>query len=355
MRSPLKGQHRGFTLVELLVVIAIIAILVALLLPAVNAAREAARASQCRNNMKQIALALLNFESATRKLPPSSTWPTGTVPETKSNVRLGPNWVILILPYMEEQALHSQFKLNQPINDPVNQQQRGATIPTMLCPTDSDRNGVRFDGTGHAKTAMYGDGWARGNYAANGSLGYLQHLNGIGAAFANSREWKSPMFRGVMGANVGLKIGQIKDGTSKTILVGEIRAGVVPIDPRGVWAMGGACPSSLWAHGYNGDDNGPNNLGLFADDPISCSAIRTAFGGERMLAQDSMGCSTIDAANIQQTMRSRHAGGVHAALVDGSVHFLSDSIQVSTNNRCCSVWDRINLSADALPIEGEVF
>jgi prepilin-type N-terminal cleavage/methylation domain-containing protein len=148
------SQNRGFTLVELLVVIAIIAILVALLLPAVNAAREAARASQCRNNMKQIALALINFETATRKFPPSSTWPQGTVPESNSNIRLGPNWVILVLPYMEEQSLHSQFKLNQPINDPVNAIPRGATISTLLCPTDSDRNGTRFDGSGNSKTSV---------------------------------------------------------------------------------------------------------------------------------------------------------------------------------------------------------
>ncbi len=352
-------RHRfrlsGFTLVELLVVIAIIAILVALLLPAVNAAREAARASQCRNNAKQLGLALLSYESAVRKFPASSNWPEGTVPEAKTNIRLGPNWVISILPYMEEQPLYNQFKLDRPINDPVNAIPRGISISTMLCPSDSDRNQTRFDGSGNSQTAQYGDGWARGNYAANGALGYQEYVNGNGAAFPKSNQWKNPLYRGVMGANGGLKIGQIKDGTSKTVLVGEIRSGVISIDPRGTWAMGGACPSSLWAHGYWGDDNGPNNLGSFADDPISCSAIRSQVGGDKILVRDGMGCSTIDAANIQQTMRSRHAGGVHVCLGDGSVHFITDNIQISTNNRCCSVWDRINLSSDNLVIEGDVF
>ncbi|MEM7317335.1 MAG: DUF1559 domain-containing protein, partial [Planctomycetota bacterium] len=107
-------QHQAFTLVELLVVIAIIGILVALLLPAVQQARDAARRVQCQNNLKNLGLALLNYESANKELPPSSVWPFDTRPGDRANVQLGPNWVILILPYIEEQGLADSFDLEQP-------------------------------------------------------------------------------------------------------------------------------------------------------------------------------------------------------------------------------------------------
>src|SRR5436190_18841663 len=106
-------RQRGFTLVELLVVIAIIGVLVALLLPAVQAAREAARRSQCSNNLKQIGLAFANYESTFQRLPPASTipWWPGVINKddfmdfTKP---FGPNWAIFILPYVEQQALYDQ-------------------------------------------------------------------------------------------------------------------------------------------------------------------------------------------------------------------------------------------------------
>ena len=141
----MRRTRRGFTLVELLVVLAVMAILVALLFPAVNAARSVAQRIQCQNNIKNLGLALLNYESAHHQLPPSSQWPFETRPGDRVRPQLGPNWVIVILPYIEEQALQDAFDLSQPINSPSNEIARGTIVPPMLCPADS-YNRLFFNG-----------------------------------------------------------------------------------------------------------------------------------------------------------------------------------------------------------------
>lgn len=333
MRRPFSPSSRGFTLVELLVVIAIIGILVSLLLPAVQSAREAARRTQCLNNVKQMGLALLNYEAANRIFPPSSTWPDGKV----AGPELGPNWVIMVLPYIEDTGVYDSFDFSMPINSDVNERPRSVSLSVMLCPSDGFNSG-KFSGSESSKTTIYGDNWGRGNYAANASLGLMTLADG-----ASNYGWNDTNKRGIMGANASLRIGQIVDGTSKTVMVGEIRAGVISFDTRGVWAMSGGCPSALWGHGWNGDDNGPNNLGGAADDVHSCSDIWTKFGYLEIV-REKMGCAGVDAPNIQQTMRSQHLGSVNVCMADGSVRSLNDSIQLGY--QCCSVWDRINLSAD---------
>ncbi|MEX0818470.1 MAG: DUF1559 domain-containing protein, partial [Pirellulaceae bacterium] len=139
------SKHRGFTLVELLVVIAIIGILVALLLPAVQAAREAARRMQCSNNLKQLGLALHNYHDTLKTFPPgyvsnrpgvegSSSW-------CRSGGVQGAPWTALILPYMEQQNLHDQFNFNVPFQATSNQMappNSNVVIPldTYSCPSD---------------------------------------------------------------------------------------------------------------------------------------------------------------------------------------------------------------------------
>jgi prepilin-type N-terminal cleavage/methylation domain-containing protein/prepilin-type processing-associated H-X9-DG protein len=237
-RPVTKCHHRparsGFTLIELLVVIAIIAILIALLLPAVQQAREAARRSQCQNNLKQIALAVHNFEDAKRTLPSS---------------RLGPQhatWFVQILPYMEQSNLYAMWDLTQTyyMQQP---EARTTTIPAFFCPTRTrsitQSEQFEISSTGLPDTQPYPG--AVGDYAANGGQ------------FAGSIV-DNPTCRGALcqaswqvSTNVVTKtesrtrLRDITDGTSNTILIGEKHV------PEGKFGQSG--PS--WGDGsiYNGD------------------------------------------------------------------------------------------------------
>jgi prepilin-type N-terminal cleavage/methylation domain-containing protein len=348
----------GFTLVELLVVIAIIGILIALLLPAINAAREAGRRAQCQNNVKQMALAVLNYENATGVFPPSCSFKNqdpGTPAYAKDN------WVVYILPFTEHSEIFKQINHNLPMADASNAAARGRIIPEMLCPSDTF-NRKPFNGSAGQQTGGMGDNWARGNYAANGGLGYLSNDVGrFGSQEAGGPAtpgWLDPHLRGIMGCGCGLKANQITDGLAHTILLAEIRAGITQYDPRGVWAMSGACPSSLWACGkMTGDDPGPNCLTDKADDNQNCQQLKNELGGTTGLQQVWMPCSEDNGGgwpNWQQTARSVHSGGVYIALADGGVHWINDLIDIGTdpNNPSTyspynpSVWERLLVSGD---------
>ena len=124
-------KRRGFTLIELLVVIAIIAVLIALLLPAVQAAREAARRSQCVNNLKQMGLAVHNYESTNGTLPPGVVYPSPV-----DNWGWGPSGLLSLLPFLEQTALYNACNFNWSPDDPCNQTADSTQITTFLCPTD---------------------------------------------------------------------------------------------------------------------------------------------------------------------------------------------------------------------------
>jgi len=179
MRS--RSSQPAFTLVELLVVIAIIGVLVALLLPAVQSAREAARRAQCLNHLKQIGLALHNYESTHKILPPSIQFWNGDDSRTSDNMRA--NWIIMVLPFMEQQPLYDKFDFNVTISHSNNSDERGTFIKSLLCPSDP-YNRKKFKGT----TSGEGDNWARGNYAASGH-----------SDFSYENGWDNAFRRGVMG------------------------------------------------------------------------------------------------------------------------------------------------------------
>jgi len=348
-----SGRKNGFTLVELLVVIAIIATLVGLLLPAVQSAREAARRVSCQNNMRQWGIALLCYHDARNQFPPSSVWKPEVPMEGGNNPSLSENWVIMTLPFIEESNLYSRFDLSKFITDGVNTAARGTRLPSMLCPTDRFNN-QPFNGSANPKTNRLGDGWARGNYGANGSMGYLTQSRHGWASAGVAANWFDPRVRGVMGANCSVGIPRVSDGASKTILLGEMRAGITPYDSRGVWAMSGACPSSFWAHGYVGDSNGPNVMVPGADDVQAATAIAASVGGLEAIARLGMSVSWDDWEGSQQTMRSLHVDGVYTCFVDGSVRWISDYIERGTY-ASPGVWDRLNLSADGQVVGSDAF
>jgi len=392
-----SAQGRGFTLVELLVVIAIIGILIAILLPAIQAAREAARRVQCANNIKQAGLAVLNFESAKKKLPYGSTWYTKNGTKLVENVAtngqwfstdghassvsgaaLYKNWVVDVLPFLEGKTVQLTMDLTQPISNVANARGRATPLGSMLCPSDP-YNQVPFAGNGNGAPSemnsyggTYGDTtrdlpWARGNYACNGGLGFMsavhQNWSCAGPASTSAPGWGNRYLRGVMGANTSCLLKQISDGTSKTLMLGEMRAGVVSFDCRGVWAMSGG-PSSLWANGYHGDCNGPNHVdgGHYEDDSAGCPFIQDLYGGHGRGATGTLylsvkltlGCSSDDWSNWQQACRSMHQGGVNICLCDGSVRWVTDLIETGTEPASgqpdtpsvLGVWDKLNLSFD---------
>jgi prepilin-type N-terminal cleavage/methylation domain-containing protein/prepilin-type processing-associated H-X9-DG protein len=357
-------KRAAFTLVELLVVIAIIGILVALLLPAIQAAREAARRAQCQANIHNAALAVLNYESAKKILPEGMTFDTAGVSNIQSIPKYGPNWIIKILPYLESQAIYDQFDFSVGVNNPGagnrNITARGASIPVLLCPSDGF-NQVKFDGGN-----TFGANWARSNYAASAGRAFLYGnptlTTEIHLAGPNSLPWASkdlmkeqngPCYRGVMGPNVSVKLSQIIDGTSKTIMLGEIRAGISETDGRGVWALGHAGASLLAAYGSGGDDVGPNYNDANGDDvygPGVCgsSAVCSGVVGTGTAGAEGMGCYAVASGFDQATTRSKHPGGVHLAMADGSVQFITDDIETNScySSTCCTVWDYMITSAD---------
>lgn len=370
-RKSRSRWPNAFTLVELLVVIAIIGILVALLLPAIQAAREAARRAQCQSNIKNVALAVLNYESARKIFPEGMTFDPDSTTNIQVIPRYGPNWIVKILPYLEEQATYDAFdpaSMKAPYNPGINQPglnnrnivARGTTIPVLLCPSDN-YNQVKFNGG-----SALGDGWARGNYAASAGRSFLygNPKSDTEARMAGplSRPWSAkdlnlpqnmPCYRGVMGPNAAVKLSQIVDGTSKTIMLGEVRAGLTDQDGRGVWALGHAGASLLAAYASGGDDNGPNYCDVNADDvhaPGVCGAGPVCGGavGSGEAATECMTCYSTTGGFDQATTRSRHVGGVFMAMADASVQWISDDIETNGcyNSTCCTVWDYMITSAD---------
>jgi prepilin-type N-terminal cleavage/methylation domain-containing protein len=345
-------KKNGFTLVELLVVITIIGILISLLLPAVQAAREAARRMQCSSNLKQLALALHNYHVQCNIFPPAMQCAATETPGSTTN--MGPNWCIAILPFLEQQALYNSFTLSVPISNAVNREWRGVPLSVMNCPSDPASR-TAYAGQSSAE----GDNWARGNYGANGGNGFIYLGFESDASSSSGPGWKDSRTRGVMGSNASLGFSGIRDGSSNTMLLAELRVGVSEKDIRGSWALGGAGPSALFAFGV-GDANGPNPAGDFSDDLVGCDYLRNTAPGAAAMLSDGMSCSP-GPYNDQAGSRSCHPGGVHIALADGSIRFVGTYVDTTGTTSSTypwptnSVWSCLIGSSDGYPISGDAF
>ena len=358
-------HRRGFTLLEMLMVVGVIGVLLAILLPAVQAAREAVRRTQCKNNLKQLGLGLIQYHELRGRFPPSIQFEQAKPDLTQypdNPLNYERNWAVLVLPFIDSQTVYDSFNLSEPTQHPVNEKGRSTELAVMLCPSDTGQE-VKF-----------GDdfrqwNWARGNYGANGCIGrayryypadnmpkppYTMPCGGADQPF-----WKDPLTRGVMGANVSLATRQITDGASKTILLLELRVGLAQVDRRGTWAMGLPGASSLWGHALAG--YGPNPA---AGDNIGrCEQIVGMVGMPR-LEREYMICGALgDSSTAAAATRSQHAGGVQVCMADGSVHFISDTIDRGDlavdadgkiNPAGMGTWQRLNAYADSLPLDASV-
>lgn len=289
------SKRTGFTLIELLVVIAIIAVLVALLLPAVQQAREAARRTQCRNNLKQIGLALHNYHDVHNILPPGSVRP-----ETPSGLGIAPTaneigvhygWHAQILPFLEQAPLFQQLNVNSVYPQSSQLSLVQATMPAFLCPSSPSPN-LNSD----RATSTYGliTTLATTNYVGNGGL---QHVGGVPMGFifclGNTEPASGPRT---------LRFRNVTDGLSQTIFAGE-RTWALP----GPTALAYQPRSGIWVgqRFFTSSDNLATGQNSDALDFIQMNrASKNAF----------------------KSYSSDHVGGALFLFGDGSVKFLSENI-----------------------------
>jgi prepilin-type N-terminal cleavage/methylation domain-containing protein len=323
------ARRRGFTLVELLVVIAIIGVLVALLLPAVQSAREAARRSQCTNNLKQIGLGVLNYESSKKELPYNRYSGNYGVSDTfwgGPQVNGGGlpcrawSWLSTILPYIEQAALFQQGNIPEaPMpNNPVLE----AVVPGFQCPSDELANnnplsrantwyvkGVRNIGMTNYDGVMGSQSnvppFANDNVEAPGQglNEPWRNGNGVMAIFA----WQDP-----------LGLNRVEDGTSRTFMAGEQAFEI--------------------SRANCGEDGKCYGLGYAWFHSVEASATAAIQPNFAVPGQPSLD-PTVDTFpyRSQFGFNSMHPGGLHFVYVDGSVHFINDDIELGVYHAMATI------------------
>jgi prepilin-type N-terminal cleavage/methylation domain-containing protein len=349
----------GFTLIELLVVIAIIATLVAILLPAVQQAREAARRSTCKNNLKQLGIALHNYHDTHNALPPAfvsygssngiaPAW-TRMDPQTW-DAAPGWGWGTMILPYIEQAALYDGLSLSQSCWDPVNATLVRSKLPVFLCPSVSGSHDpfVISDETGAPRQMTTGVDvvFGRSHYVGNhgqescwdGTSGsglttpiFTDIVSGATTTITVNGD-STKVFDGVFTRNSRVRFSDVKDGLSNTIFLGEHSSKL----SDKTWV--GAVPGSFtiprlgeYAAGMSPSVNKPE----------SPAAMLVAHSGPAGGELDILGLPIIHPVNSPFLhvcqMYSEHQGGGHIMLGDGAVRFVSENIDLYQFARMSSI------------------
>ncbi|MBX3426294.1 MAG: DUF1559 domain-containing protein [Pirellulales bacterium] len=327
-----RRLRRAFSLVELLVAIAIIGALASLLLPALGSAREAARRAQCMSNLKQIGLAVVNYEQQRRQLPaagdfePAASAIAFSSNHFRVNLRSGTNhsWLVRLLPYLEQQPLFDQFDLTMHVSESDSAPQQ-AQPAVLLCPADESRGRMYdFSPTGAGRRTQF----AKSNYAGYTSPFHVDDVIAHGAL-----------------AHYGQDLRRVTDGASRTILASEVRTREHPLDQRGAWALPWAATSllamdvhPLWYSTAMKDKR--DAINPFIIDPISFGFTQTPNAktadvlyecpdlvGEQL---DRLPCVPEAMYYISAAPRSNHPGLALFVRLDGGVFALTDGVDEST-------------------------
>jgi prepilin-type N-terminal cleavage/methylation domain-containing protein len=293
-----RSGRKGFTLIELLVVIAIIAILIALLLPAVQQAREAARRTQCKNNLKQIGLALHNYHDVHDRFPPANIT-MGNCCGTPSHI----NWAIAILPFIDQAPLYNQYDSNLTNEDPANASVREQILAAYICPSDLNTEQLERPASGPGSGLDYAPGSYRAvNGTTDGSnLRWADNRGDMSNSFIKDNRGVLHHVSDVAGCE---KMANIKDGSSNTLMVGEYHTSSQ--NRR----------RTFWAYSYTSYSNSTIHIGMpytLLNDYDKCVSLST------------------NGSNVcKRGFGSFHVGGIQFLLADGSVRFISTNIDTNT-------------------------
>ena len=294
--------RRGFTLIELLVVIAIIAILIALLLPAVQQAREAARRSQCKNNLKQLGLALHNYHDTFQVFPFGMINPTnGDLPGSPRPPTDNTGWYPMILPYIEQGALYNAFmeeQQNSARTGAIYWSRKESIVPMMMCP--SDPAGPKNVTYGQTSPTSNGSQGFHGNYAVCSGSTHFGPVNSY------------TQLNGMFYSRSRTRLRDLTDGASTTLMASEI---ILSADSS--------------KHDVRGRLMNPRCMGTF----ITTLETPNTNVGDVLIACLEIPhapCGADSTTNSRTFARSYHTGGVHGLLADGAVRFISENIDRAT-------------------------
>jgi prepilin-type N-terminal cleavage/methylation domain-containing protein/prepilin-type processing-associated H-X9-DG protein len=312
MEEIMSARRAAFTLVELLVVIAIIGILIGFLLPAIQSAREAARRLQCNNNLKQMGLALQNFHGSYQQFPPGYRSKTGSSGPADDK---GPGWgwPALILPFMEENTVHSRIRFDKDIGDPINAVIRQTKVRTFRCPSDAGDETFAVNAQGDS-----GPGYDRPLTDSGGSPVHVAHSSYIGVFGAPEISLdpgyllpdpdRGPRHRGMFWRNSAVKLHEVTDGTSHTLFVGE---------------RGSALAYATWTGAVTGGQVPPKMPNPYDYEPEGAPVLVLGHTGG---PEDEPAHTPNNQVNHVDDFWSQHPQGANFLFVDGSVHTLNDAI-----------------------------